>query len=128
MAFGVQTSSDVLYAKTFTPLYNDEETLTAFLHDLGASKDLRFDIPELSDLSQTRVLGAIVTLKDSGTYESDRDRSEAQVKVPWPDRTDNTARSIKFVPQTIDNACGLFSMLHLVLSIDNTHYGLYRSI
>lgn len=108
------------YAKCFSPLLNDDETFNEFLRALGGPPTLRFELAEVLQTTpappqQMNIHGALVTLDCGSTYEEERDRKEAAIERPWnPSRTEE-ARSFSFVPQTVDNACGVISLLNLCL-------------
>lgn len=113
------------YIKRFRPLLNDEETLTELLHDLGGPTYLRFEEPYLIDLTKKKkVMGALVTLRTSDDYDAFRDSQEAEEEVMGPQKQDGLVKH--FIPQTIDNACGLIAVLNLAVNLEAVSYGELR--
>lgn len=113
------------YIKSFKPLINDEIMLTELLHDLGGPRHLRFELAELLDVAAASIqkpLGAIVTLVTSDAYDEERDQEEERIDVEWSQRQDRDS-SIQLVPQTVDNACGMISVLNLALNLGSIRYG-----
>lgn len=117
--------TQTLYGKTWDPLFNDEDTMTSLLHDMGGPHGLSFELSCMIDetvLSQSRLLGAIVTSISREDYNADRDLRESKVQVEWNARS-NGPEAMKFVPQTVDNACGIFSIIDLAVNIDHVTFG-----
>lgn len=114
-----------LYAKAWDPLFNDERTMTSLLHDMGAPLRLQFVLSQIVDKSlhaTARPLGAIVTLVSPNNYDEMRNASELQVQIEWSQRL-APATPLRFVPQTIDNACGVFSIINIAINLQHIDYG-----
>ena len=100
------------YKKHFIPLESDPEIFTALMHDLGVSKLLEFiDVLSLEDRAildaiPRPVLALILVLPPCPTYEEHNAKGQpvANEDVVW-------------LRQTINNACGLYALLHAVCNM-----------
>ena len=98
------------YAKCFQPLESDPDVFNALVHALGAPKTAHFsDVVSLDssmlDFVPRPVIAVILAFPES--------KQDEVVKK----RTDNTglatvAADVIWLPQTIDNACGMYAAIH----------------
>jgi ubiquitin carboxyl-terminal hydrolase L3 len=102
------------YTKHFVPLESDPELFTELIQNLGASKSLSFqdvysvDDPDLLSLVPKPVYALILILPTTPDYvkrvaleDASASLYSANGKVTW-------------FSQTINNACGLYAILHAV--------------
>ena len=103
------------YSKHFVPLESNPDVFTRLAHDLGASSVLRFqDVPTLEEpaLFPRPAIALILIFPTSTSYEAQRAKEEADdVKSP-KERIDMV--NVVWFKQTINNACGLYAILHAV--------------
>ena len=101
------------YAKSFIPLESNPVPLNALMHGLGVSSAFElvdiwsFDESELSMLPRP-ALALILVLPTSDEYERRRTAGKDSIAKEL-----QKARLI-WIQQTIDNACGLYAILHAV--------------
>lgn len=104
----------VVYKKHFLPLESDPDVFNELSHELGLSKSLCFqEVISLDDLSflHRPALALILTYQTTKNYEnqrSERNKDHAK-RAEGPDE-----HSITWFKQTINNACGLYALLHVV--------------
>lgn len=103
------------YKKSFIPLESDPEIFTELMHDLGASSNLQFiDIWSLEDdyigFIPRPVFALILILPPCPTYEEQRDTTR---NITTHDENGEPV----WMKQTINNACGLYGILHSVCNI-----------
>lgn len=107
----------MIYHKHFIPLESNPEVFTALIHKLGVSPSLCFeDVLSLDDpeplaflprpvhaliliIPTTEEYEQRISIEDSGTTDCLDDRDE---------------EAVVFFRQTINNACGLYAVLHAV--------------
>lgn len=105
------------YTKHFIPLESNPEVFTLLIHQLGVSEDLSFrEIFSLNDVAffPRPALALILIFPTSETYETHKSVEDAG-------REENTgpgADGIIWFKQTINNACGLYAILHAVCNGD----------
>ncbi|KAF2872852.1 ubiquitin carboxyl-terminal hydrolase [Massariosphaeria phaeospora] len=103
------------YRKHFIPLESDPEVFTELIHKLGVPKTFGFqDVlsihdPDLLAFIPRPVYALILVFPGTETYdarvaEEDREREEYDVAGEHED--------VVFFKQTINNACGLYAILH----------------
>jgi ubiquitin carboxyl-terminal hydrolase L3 len=94
------------YQKHFVPLESDPEIFTRLMRDLGMSESLKFiDVWSIQEQVVARpVLALIVIFPDKDT---------ANTSVPGFERRE-LANGVLWFKQTINNACGLYALLHAV--------------
>lgn len=102
------------YKKSYIPLESDPKIFTELMHDLGASSDLQFiDIWSLEDddigFIPRPVLALILILPPCPTYEEQRDTQNVT--------THDENGELVWMKQTINNACGLYGIMHSVCNI-----------
>ncbi|KAI9801787.1 MAG: hypothetical protein M1825_003159 [Sarcosagium campestre] len=101
--------------KTFIPLENNPEVMTALVHNLGLSKDLAFhdvfsiDDADLLAFLPRPALALLLVFPINDAYETfrreeDADRLDYQGRGPEED--------VMWFKQTIRNACGMMALLH----------------
>ena len=102
------------YKKSFIPLESDPEIFTELMHDLGASSNLQFiDVWSLEDddigFTPRPVLALILILPPCPIYEEQRDARNLT--------THDESGEVVWMKQTVNNACGLYSIIHSVCNI-----------
>ena len=102
------------YKKSYIPLESDPKIFTELMHDLGASSDLQFiDIWSLEDddigFIPRPILALILILPPCPTYEEQRDTQNIT--------THDENGELVWMKQTINNACGLYGIMHSVCNI-----------
>lgn len=106
------------YNKHFVPLESNPGLFTQLIHQLGVSTALRFhdvwslDDPELLSLVPRPVLAFIIVFPTPSDYE-DRLAKESDVAVV-NDALHRGSKDVIWFKQTINNACGLYGILHAV--------------
>ncbi|KAI9886427.1 MAG: hypothetical protein M1823_001745 [Watsoniomyces obsoletus] len=113
-----------MYRKHFVPLESDPEIFTRLMHDLGGSTALEFvDVWSLDECEQwipRPVLALILVVPTSDTYEEERAlRNSAVLSGP---ASDPPPPGVMWFQQTINNACGLYALLHAVCNIEREKY------
>lgn len=121
------------YSKHFIPLESNPYVFTELSHKLGLHERMEFqdvlslDEPDLLDLLPRPVYALILVFPTTETYEKRVQEEDSGIGVDvWGQGDDN----IVFFKQTINNACGLYAMLHAVcngearlwLSMSNLHH------
>ncbi|KAI1323738.1 ubiquitin carboxyl-terminal hydrolase, family 1 [Xylariaceae sp. FL0255] len=102
------------YQKHFTPIESNPDLFTKLIHHLGVSSALSFhdvwslDEDELLSLIPRPVLAFIVVFPTSSDYES-KLAQENNLQRP-----DSNPQNVIWFKQTINNACGLYGILHAV--------------
>jgi ubiquitin carboxyl-terminal hydrolase L3 len=105
------------YRKHFIPLESNPELFTSLIHRLGVSKTLAFhDVMSLDDSQLLAfiprpVYALILVFPTSTTYESElaeKDKDKAEYIQSGDEET------VVWYRQTINNACGLYGILHSV--------------
>ena len=100
------------YVKRFVPLESNPVEMTALMHGLGVSDSLELvDVWSIDDPLQLSViprpvLALILVLPASEQYEKRR-AATLQTNTKDPEQGD-----LIWIKQTIDNACGLYAILH----------------
>lgn len=95
------------YHKLFIPLESDPDIFTPLMHSLGVSKSLQFvDVYSL-DEGCGDALALILVLPDNPVYQKERPGSHEGDSEDGP----------LWLKQAIDNACGLYAILHCVCNI-----------
>lgn len=112
-----QTNTARQYRKHFIPLESNPEVFTELIHKLGMSKSLCFqdvfslDDPELLDLLPRPVHALILVFPTTEAYERRVEVEDSEVK---DDLNVEDEEDVVFFKQTINNACGLYAILHAV--------------
>lgn len=104
------------YAKHFIPLESDPQIFTSLMHNLGVSKSFEFidvwslDADQLDNIRfeiQEPVQALILILPDCPAYADQKiEHATSEGDILW-------------LRQTINNACGLYAILHCVCNIMN---------
>jgi ubiquitin carboxyl-terminal hydrolase L3 len=102
------------YRKHFIPLESNPDVFTELIHKLGIASSLRFqDVlsldPELLSFIPRPVHALILVFPTTQEYER-RARAEDFNVIDVLDGNDET--EVLFFRQTINNACGLYAILH----------------
>lgn len=104
------------YSKCFVPLESEPVVFSDLLYDLGASDALTFrDVWSIEDPLQLAliprpVLALILVVPTCEGYERHR-RLKDHVD------TNNETEELVWFQQTIDNACGLYAILHAACNL-----------
>lgn len=99
------------YRKAFPPLESNPDVFTVLAHQLGANPKLRFqdvwslEEPQLS----SPALALILLFPTSEDYESQREPRNVTLEEP---STSSRVGEVSWFPQTINNACGLYAVVH----------------
>ncbi|EQL32388.1 hypothetical protein BDFG_05402 [Blastomyces dermatitidis ATCC 26199] len=106
------------YKKHYIPLESDPEIFTGLMHDLGMSSSLKFvDVCLLEDeelgLVQRPVLALILILPSCPAYN--------QCMIEGQTIANRTEEGVVWLKQTINNACGLYAILHAVCNVSALH-------
>lgn len=91
------------YATRFLPLESDPEIFTSLIRELGAPPSLIVNDVVDIDTPDDSAVAAILAFRTLETYISHDAREGFDENVIW-------------LEQTIDNACGLYAVLHAVLN------------
>lgn len=114
-ADGVDAPVARTYAKYFIPLESNPDVFNKLISHLGASGSLKFedvwslDEPHLDHPAVALVL-VFPTIKD---YEAKRD---AEYRERGEYGTDEDNDNALWLKQTIQNACGLYAILHALMN------------
>ncbi|KAH7355682.1 ubiquitin C-terminal hydrolase L3 [Pyrenochaeta sp. MPI-SDFR-AT-0127] len=112
MSSAVQT-----YRKHFIPLESNPDVFTELIHKLGLKNSLCFqdvlslDDPELLAFLPRPAYALILVFPTTADYEK-RTKDEEAKLVQW--QSSAADADVVFFKQTINNACGLYAVLHAV--------------
>jgi ubiquitin carboxyl-terminal hydrolase L3 len=109
--------NDFHYQKHFIPLESNPEVFTKLSHELGVAETLRFvevwSLNEIEHLPRP-ALALVLIFPTSTEYEQRKSSEDAgrqeYTKVPGD--------GLMWIPQTINNACGLYAILHAACNGD----------
>ena len=110
-----------VYRKHYIPLESNPELFTRLIHKLGVSTSLAFqdvlsiDDPDLLAFIPRPVLALVLVFPTSDSYESQKTKEEALVQ---PYHGSGKDENVIWFKQTINNACGLYGILHSVSNGD----------
>lgn len=107
------------YVKHFTPLKSNPEVFNQLIYDMGISPNLHFeDIFSLDEpgLLPHPVLALILVFPTSDTYEEDKVKADDSI------RAQSVNDDIIWFEQTINNACGLYAILHSIYNSEARAY------
>lgn len=99
------------YKKHFLPLESDPDVFNEMINLLGVSPSLRFeDVLSLDGpyLFPRPVLALILVMPTTDGYE----RRKAIEDATYDERDSRQEEDFVFYKQTINNACGLYAILH----------------
>jgi ubiquitin carboxyl-terminal hydrolase L3 len=105
------------YTKHFIPLESDPEVFNLLIHQLGVSEKLSFrEVLSLNDVASfpRPALALILVFPTSEAYEAHRSAEDADRQEYTGSHADGTV----WFKQTINNACGLYAILHAVCNGD----------
>ncbi|EON67283.1 hypothetical protein W97_06536 [Coniosporium apollinis CBS 100218] len=111
----------IVYKKHFIPLESNPELFTQLIHQLGVSPSLAFqdvfsiDDPDLLSFIPRPVLALVLVFPTSEAYEKHKAQEEATVR-DYQGAGDD--QPVMWFKQTINNACGLYGILHAVSNGD----------
>jgi ubiquitin carboxyl-terminal hydrolase L3 len=114
-----------IYRKHYIPLESNPDVFTHLIHKLGVSTSLAFqDVLSIDDLDLLAfvprpVLALILVFPTSDTYERQKAKEEALVQAYSGSGKDE---NVIWFKQTINNACGLYGILHSVSNGDARQY------
>ncbi|KAH9872576.1 hypothetical protein IAQ61_004976 [Plenodomus lingam] len=110
--------SESQYATHFIRLESDPKIFSDLLHSLGASRKVVFkEVYSLDGSVEVPypALSLILILPTSKAYEENKAREEAIIAS-----TEHNGGEVVWFKQTINNACGLYAILHAICnSIDS---------
>jgi ubiquitin carboxyl-terminal hydrolase L3 len=115
--FKESTDSGQTYSKHFIPLESSPEIFTELAHNLGLSVLLEFqDVLSLDDADPLALLprpvyGLILVFPTTEAYEQRVEQEDAKVESFQESKQND---DVVFFKQTINNACGLYAILHAV--------------
>ncbi|KAJ9666301.1 ubiquitinyl hydrolase 1 [Coniosporium apollinis] len=110
-----------IYKKHFIPLESNPELFTQLIHQLGISPSLAFqdvysiEDPDLLSFISRPVLALILVFPTSEVYERHKVQEEATARDYGGAGDD---QPVMWFKQTINNACGLYGILHAVSNGD----------
>ncbi|KAI0457958.1 ubiquitin carboxyl-terminal hydrolase, family 1 [Xylaria acuta] len=107
----------MIYKKHFIPLESNPGLFTRLIHQLGVSTALSFhdiwslDDTELLSLVPRPVLAFIIVFPTPSDYE---DRLAKESDLTANDALHRESQDVIWFKQTINNACGLYGILHAI--------------
>lgn len=107
----------MIYKKHFIPLESNPELFTELIHRLGLSSAIGFhdvfsiDDPELLALIPRPALALVLVFPITATYE---EHAKVEEKLVEDYATSGSLEEVMWYKQTINNACGLYGILHAV--------------
>ena len=113
------------YRKHYIPLESNPGVFTELIHSLGVSRALEFvDVYSIDDLEllafiSRPVYALVLVFPTSENYEN-RVKKEETLRSPYHAKGDN--EQVMWFRQTINNACGLYGILHAVSNGDAREY------
>jgi ubiquitin carboxyl-terminal hydrolase L3 len=108
------------YLKSFIPLESDPSVLNDLMYGLGISSSLALtDVWSIDDPIQLTLIprpafALILVLPTSEEYE----RHRRSTRVPIGITEDSKGEEVIWIRQTIDNACGLYAILHATCNFE----------
>lgn len=108
------------YAAHFVPLESSPEIFNFLIAGLGASSNLKFrEVYTLDELDQLPhpALALILIFPTSTTYERHKAVEEATAQ-----EKPHSDGEVVWFKQTINNACGLYAILHAICNSDGTQF------
>lgn len=105
------------HRKHFIPLESNPDVFTELIHELGLSKSVSFqdvlslDDPELLAFLPRPAYALVLVFPTTEAYEERIKTKEAEVDEY---RGSGAGEDVVFFKQTINNACGLYAILHAV--------------
>ncbi len=120
LVFFLLDTRKMLYEKNFVPLESNPDVFNKLMHDLGVSDRFEFiDIWSIEDSDQLAmvphpVLALILVLPTSENYEQKKSEEESTRDIY---KGSGDEEKVMWFQQTINNACGLYALLHAVCNI-----------
>ncbi len=111
------------YQKHFIPLESNPDVFTQLIHELGVPPSLSFqDVLTLDNptLFPHPALALILVFPTSETYETQKSKEEALYKEYT--RSTDEEEDVVWFKQTINNACGLYAILHAACNGDARNF------
>ena len=108
----------IAYAKHFLPLESNPEVFNELIRLLGASDDIAFeDVFSLDEpsLLPRPTLAAIIVLPTDPAFEKRKSAAEAS-RAEYSGS--GKGEPVVWFKQTINNACGLYAILHALGNIE----------
>jgi ubiquitin carboxyl-terminal hydrolase L3 len=108
------------YRKHFIALESNPEVFTKLSHKLGVSEAFCFvDVLSLDlvEMLPRPALALILTFPTSAEYERHKSTEDAERE----EYTEIDEDGVIWLPQTINNACGLYALLHAVFNSEARH-------
>ncbi|KAH7066093.1 hypothetical protein BKA63DRAFT_425862 [Paraphoma chrysanthemicola] len=105
------------YRKHFIPLESNPEVFTELIHKLGVSPTLEFqdvlslDDPELLAFLPRPVFALVLVFPTTSSYDKKVYEEDAEQE---PSSSSHDNGDVVFFKQTINNACGLYAILHAI--------------
>ncbi|GIK02219.1 ubiquitinyl hydrolase 1 [Aspergillus viridinutans] len=109
------------YRKHYIPLESNPVLFTHLIHQIGVSPVLAFhdvlsvDDPELLAITPRPALALVLVFPTSSDYERNL---EEQGRLIPDDYETGEGENVMWYKQTINNACGLYAILHAVSNGD----------
>lgn len=103
------------YRKHFIPLESNPLVFTELIHRLGIPKSLEFqdvlslDDPDLLGFLPRPAYALILVFPTTEAYETRIKDEDSRLQ---PDGSNKAESDVLFFKQTINNACGLYAILH----------------
>lgn len=119
------SANETTYRKHFIPLESNPEVFTQLIHQLGVSTSLAFhdvlsiDDPDLLALIPRPALALVLVFPTSTAYEEQKAKDEIS-RDDYVGSGDE--EPVMWYRQTINNACGLYGILHAVSNGDARHF------
>lgn len=111
------SGNKMVYKKHFIALESNPDLFTRLIHELGVSEDLAFhDVlslaePDLLGMIPRPVLALVIVFPTPSDYEDRLARENESTPAAWSNGND---ADVVWFKQTINNACGLYGILHAI--------------
>ncbi len=121
----VSPASEIVYHTHYIPLESNPIIFTKLIHKLGVSPSLAFhdvlsiDEPNLLAIIPRPALALILVFPTSSNYEEYKAIEEAS-RAHYDGSGED--EPVMWYRQTINNACGLYGILHAVSNGDSRHF------
>lgn len=115
----------MIYRKHYIPLESNPALFTALIHQLGVSTSLAFhdvlsiDDPDLLAFIPRPALALILVFPTSPVYEAHKSEEEKSMNEYAKSGDDEP---VMWYRQSINNACGLYGILHAVSNGDSKQF------
>ena len=121
----ISKANGVVYRKHYLPLESNPTIFTKLIHQLGVSPSLAFhdvvsiDDPTFLSLIPRPALALILVFPTSSKYEEYKTREEGSRQEYDGSGEDE---QVIWYKQTINNACGLYGILHAISNGDSRRF------